>query len=171
MLDMFIEVMPYIVLGASIRIVWGMYRAFNSFLSLHLSWRRLLAEFMVSVLFGMFGGVALSQLGIFSLGISLGSMVSSLLGANVVDLIAKKFGFSKKMEVIVSDEQLGFTEFNQRQINAMTYVRAQGKITNKIYQRINNTTRDVARHELDSLVSKGKLKRIGKSKGAYYVST
>jgi hypothetical protein len=113
MLDMFVAIMPYVVLGASLRIVWGMYKAFDSFLSLHLSWRRLTAEFMVSVLFGMFGSVALSQLGIFSLGISLGGLVSSLLGANVVDLIAKKFGFSRKMEVIVSDQQLGFTEFNR----------------------------------------------------------
>ena len=58
-------------------------------------------EFSVNILFGMFGGIFFSQLGIFTIGINLGSMVSSLLGANVVDIIAKKFGFSRKMEVIV----------------------------------------------------------------------
>jgi hypothetical protein len=166
-----LAIIPYMVLGSVIRVVWGMYKVFTSFLNIHLSWRRIVAEFVVSMLFGMFGGIFLSQLNIYDVGVNLGCLVSSLLGANVVDVIAKKFGFSKKMEVIVSDQQLGFSEFNQRQINAMEYVRNQGKITNKIYQKINQTNPDVAKYELKTLVGKGKLKKIGKSKGAYYIST
>jgi len=171
MIEVLATIIPFILLGSVIRIVWGMYKLFDSYLTIHLSWRRLVAEFMISMLFGMFGGVFLSQLKIYDMGVNLGCLVSSLLGANVVDLIAKKFGFSRKMEVVLSDEQLGFTEFNQRQINAMEYVRAQGKITNKIYQTINRTTRDVARYELNALANKGKLKKVGKNRGACYVST
>lgn len=126
-------------------------------------------EFSVDILFGMFGGMFLSQLGIFSIGISLGSLISSLLGANVVDLIVKKFGLTGKMNIVLSDQQIGFTELNQNQINAMEFVKSQGKITNRVYQKINRTTCDIAKHELNSLVVKGKLKKIGKKKGTYYV--
>jgi len=152
------------------RVLWGVYKAEESFLNLRLSGKRIMFEFLVSVLFGMFGGGLLTDIGIMKVGIGLGTIVSSLLGANVVDVVAKKFGFSKKMEVIVSDQQIGFTEFNPRQTNALEYVKVQGKITNQIYQKINQTTCDVAKYELKSLVSKKKLKKVGEKKGRYYVS-
>jgi len=153
------------------RVLWGVYKAEESFLNLQLSGKRLVFEFLVSTLFGIFGGGLLTDLGIMKVGIGLGTLVSSLLGANVVDIIAKKFGLSKKMEVIVSDQQLGFTEFNPREMNALEYVKIRGKITNQNYQEINRTTRDIARYELNTLVSRKKLKQIGKNRGACYVST
>jgi predicted HTH transcriptional regulator len=55
-------------------------------------------------------------------------------------------------------------------MNAMEYVLAQGRITNGVYQKINNTTCDVAKYELKSLVDKKKLKMVGEKKGAVYVS-
>jgi hypothetical protein len=165
-----LAILPYVLLGSVLRIVWGMYKMFNSYLSIQLSWRRIVMEFLVDILFGMFGGIFLSQMGIFTMGISLGSLVSSLLGANVVDLIAKKFGLTGKMNIVLSDQQLKFPEFNMKEINAMEYVKSQGRITSGVYQKINGTTQDVARHELDTLVSKGMFKRVGKKKGAYYVS-
>ena len=72
--------------------------------------------------------------------------------------------------VIVSDQQLQFPDLTQRQINAISYVRANGKITNKEYQRMNRTTRDVAKYELASLVEKKRLKKVGKTKDCCYVS-
>jgi hypothetical protein len=164
-----LAILPYILLGSVLRIVWGMYKLVDSYLSIQLSWRRIVMEFLVDMLFGTFGGMFLSQLGIFTLGVGLGSLVSSLLGANVVDLIAKKFGLSGKMNIVLSDQQLEFPELNPREINAVAYVRSQGKITNMIYQKINRTTCDIAKHELNSLVVKGKLKKVGKKKGTYYV--
>jgi len=119
----------------------------------------------------MFGGLFLSQLGIISIGISLGSLVSSLLGANVVDLIAKKFGLTGKMNIVLSDQQLKFTEFNPREINAMGYVKSQGRITNDAYQKINGTTHDVAKYELNTLVHRGMLKKAGNGKNTFYVSS
>jgi len=170
MIELLLIIIPYILLGSGIRVIWGIYKAYTSFLNIKVNKVRVSIEFVVGILFGMFGGVVLSQLSILTVGINMGSLVSSLLGSNVVDIIAKKFGFSRKMEVIVSDQQLGFTEFNQRQVNAMEYVRSQGKITNKIYQKINRTDADVAKYELKALVEKKKLKKVGKTKGIYYVS-
>lgn len=164
-----LTILPYILLGSVLRIVWGMYKLFDSYLDVQLSWRRLVMEFSVDMLFGTFGGMFLSQLGIFTLGVSLGSLVSSLLGANVVDLIAKKFGLSGKMNIILSDQQLKFPEFNMKEINAITYVKSHGRITSGVYQKINSTTHNVAKYELSALVQKGMLKKIGTKKGTYYL--
>ena len=156
--------------GSTVRVIYGAYKAYSSFLDIKLSRRRILMEWVVSMWFGFMGGIFLSQLEIVKLGVNAGAFVASILGANVVDLIVKKFGFSKKMEVIVSDQQLGFAEYNRREMNALEFVRFKGKITNKIYQRINQTTPDVATHELKLLSNKGMLKEVGKNKGTFYVT-
>ena len=164
-------VIAFAFCGSIMRIIYGAYKAYSSFLDIKLSRRRILMEWVVSLWFGFMGGIFLSQLEIVKLGVNAGAFVASILGANVVDLIVKKFGFSKKMEVIVSDQQLGFTEFNRREMNAMEFVKFKGKITNKVYQKINQTTRDVAKYELKALVSKRILKEVGATKGVYYVSS
>jgi uncharacterized membrane protein YeaQ/YmgE (transglycosylase-associated protein family) len=170
MFEEIIMVIVYAACGASMRLLWGIYNAEETFLNLQLSRKRLFFEFLVSMIFGIFGGQLMTDIGMVKIGINLAALVSSLLGANVVNVITKKFGYSKEMRVIVSDQQLQFTEFNPREMNAMEYVRINGKITNQIYQKINQTTKDVAKYELQTLVSKKKLKKIGEKKGRYYVS-
>jgi uncharacterized membrane protein YsdA (DUF1294 family) len=170
MLEEMLVVVLFAVCGALMRVIYGIYKAYASYLDIKVSKKRLAIEFVMSVWFGFVGGAFLTESKVITLGINLGTFVSSVLGANVVDLIVKKFGFSKKMEVIVSDQQLRFPEFNSREINAIGFVKKEGKITNKIYERINSASRDVARHELGSLANKKMLKRVGKNKGTYYVS-
>ena len=170
MFEEIITVIAYAACGASIRLMWGVYNAEETFLNLQLSRKRLVFEFLVSLVFGLFGGQFMTDAGMTKIGICLSAMVSSLLGANVVNVITKKFGYSKDLKVIVSDQQLQFTEFNPREVNAMEYVKINGKITNQIYQKINQTTRDVARYELNALVRKKKLKQIGRNRGASYAS-
>jgi len=167
---LFIAIVPYALLGSGVRVAWEIYKVYNSFLAVNIKWIRVLVELLAGMMFGIFGGVLLSSVGIFTIGMSFGTLVSSLLGANVIELIAKKFGWSKKMDVVVSEQQLSMPELNSRQINALQYVQKQGKMTNQIYQKINNTTRDVAKYELASLVEMGKLKRVGKTKDIVYVT-
>src|SRR3989338_7355183 len=163
-------VIAFAFCGSIMRVIYGAYKAYSSFLDIKLSRRRILMEWTVSLWFGFMGGIFLSQLEIVKLGVNTGAFVASILGANVVDLIVKKFGFSRKMEVIVSDQQLGFTEFNRREMNALEFVRFKGKITNKVYQKINQTNHDVAKYELGNLAKKGMLKEVGKKKRVFYVS-
>jgi len=170
MLELIVSLLPYVLLGSSVKVIWGLYRAYTTYMTLSISWRRIAMEFVVGIFFGIFGGVILNELKIFAIGVNLGSLVSSILGANVIDVIAKKFGFSRKMEMVVSDQQLKFPDLNENQMNALSYLKlGEGKMTNKVYQKINKVSRDVARHELDSLVEKGYLKMKGKGKGAYYI--
>ena len=160
----------YAALGSMIRLIWGIYKAYDTYVTLEIAKRRIVFEFVIGVSFGILGGAILDALGIIKIGTNLGALLSGILGANVVDLIAKKFGWSKKMEVVVSDQQLKFPDLNSRQINALSYVKSSGKITNKEYQKLNRVTRNIATYELQALVSKKRLKKVGKGKGAYYIS-
>ena len=170
MLEAFAVILPYVLLGSVLRIVWGMYKTFSSFLDVHLSWKRIVMEFVVDMLFGTFGGLFLTEMGVFKLGVNMGCLVSSLLGANVVDIVAKKFGLSGKMSIVLSDQQLKFPTFNMREINAVEFAKKEGKITNGIYEKINSTNHDTAKYELNALVHKGALKRFGNGKATYYLA-
>lgn len=69
-----------------------------------------------------------------------------------------------------TQENLRKMELNERQIKAVMYVKNEGKITNKEYQEINNTTRKTASRDLAELVSKNILKQMGeRGKGIFYV--
>ncbi|MFA5806175.1 MAG: ATP-binding protein [Melioribacteraceae bacterium] len=57
---------------------------------------------------------------------------------------------------------------NERQIQAMKYIKENGRITNSKYQEINSTSARTAVRDLDSLVSRGVLRRKGVRKGAFY---
>lgn len=64
-------------------------------------------------------------------------------------------------------ESLGL---NQRQIEALKYVKEKGKITNSEYQSINDCSRNTASNDLTELVNKELLESSGqKGAGAYYI--
>jgi ATP-dependent DNA helicase RecG len=59
---------------------------------------------------------------------------------------------------------------NERQIKAILYVKESGKITNSIYQEINNCSRNTASNDLAELVGKELFKASGqKGAGAFYI--
>ena len=64
-------------------------------------------------------------------------------------------------------ESLGL---NQRQIEALKYLKERGKITNSEYQSINDCSRNTASNDLTELVNKDLLESSGqKGAGAYYI--
>lgn len=69
---------------------------------------------------------------------------------------------------IYNEKHLQSLDLNERQVTAVLYVKEKGKITNKEYQDINNTSDRSASRDLGNLISKGIFKRIGDKKGAYY---
>ena len=59
---------------------------------------------------------------------------------------------------------------NQRQIQAISYIKKNGKITNKEYQALNKVSKRTASRDLKELVSLNILEKIGTTgKGAYYI--
>ena len=58
---------------------------------------------------------------------------------------------------------------NDRQMKAVTHVKVHGRIANSEYQKIESIIRKTAARDLDGLVVKGVLERIGSKRGVYYV--
>jgi len=68
-----------------------------------------------------------------------------------------------------SSEQLEKLDLNERQIKAVEYVKKNKKITNKVYQEINNIGKTTATQELTDLVEKGFFNApTAKGRGANY---
>jgi ATP-dependent DNA helicase RecG len=68
----------------------------------------------------------------------------------------------------MSDEEVQLANFNERQINAISYLRRNKKITKKEYQKLNQTTHDCTKKDLNQLLRKKKLKKYGSGKSTYY---
>lgn len=69
----------------------------------------------------------------------------------------------------ITPEQLTKLGFNDRQVNAVLFVKEKGRITNKEYQEINDTTERTASRDLSDLVEKQIIKSSGiKGAGAFY---
>ena len=63
---------------------------------------------------------------------------------------------------IYTEEYLRKLGLNERQINAVAYVKEKGKITNKVYKElIKDISRITATRDLTNLVGKGILKMVG----------
>jgi len=70
---------------------------------------------------------------------------------------------------IHTEEYLKNLAFNERQINAVMFVKKEGKITNKKYQELFDVSRQTASRELSHLAQKGIFKQVGVTgKGTYY---
>jgi ATP-dependent DNA helicase RecG len=62
------------------------------------------------------------------------------------------------------------TQMNERQARALTYVRERGSITNREYRELcPDVTPETLRLDLNDLVDRGILLRIGAKKGTYYI--
>jgi ATP-dependent DNA helicase RecG len=73
---------------------------------------------------------------------------------------------------IYTEEYLQGLGLNERQIKAVMYVKVKGRITNKEYQKLTGISRQMATIDLNELVAKNILERIGKvGKGVAYQMT
>jgi len=166
----FAALLLYALAGSVVRLSWGIYKAYSSMPFPEFSLKRMAVEMLVGVVFGAFGGAMLQEMGALKMAIGVGTVASSLLGPNVIELITKKFGWSKKIDIVVTEQQLQMADLNMRQIAAMQYAKDKGKITNNEYQHINGVTHDVAKYELAALVAKKRMMRTGKTKDVFYVA-
>jgi len=71
---------------------------------------------------------------------------------------------------IYNEDYLRKLNLNERQIKAVMYVKEKGKITNKEYQDVCNTSKRTSSRDLLDLVSSGFFEQIGtKGMGTAYV--
>lgn len=69
----------------------------------------------------------------------------------------------------VPAEDLSHSGLNHRQMRALNFVRTEGVITNKNYSQINRISERQALRELNEMVRKKTLTRVGKGRGSRYV--
>jgi ATP-dependent DNA helicase RecG len=71
---------------------------------------------------------------------------------------------------IFTEEYLKKLGLNTRQVRAVLYTKASGKITNKEYQNLYKVSKRTATNDLDTLVQKNVFEKIGtKGKGTFYI--
>ena len=68
----------------------------------------------------------------------------------------------------LNEEQLRKLGLNERQIKAVEFVKENGKITNKEYQKLNDVSERTALRDFDELTNKSILNKRGEKKGTYY---
>jgi uncharacterized membrane protein YeaQ/YmgE (transglycosylase-associated protein family) len=160
--------LPYAAIGAFIRTSYGIWKAIT-YDHCTLSRKKILLEFLFSLAFGILGATICSEIGYFKFATNIAAIISGILGANVIDLIVKKVGYTKELQVNVV-EKVKYPDLNQNQRRAMDYLEQAGRINLKIYQQINNLEkRSTAKWELRRMVDLGYLKKCGKGKGTYYI--
>jgi len=70
---------------------------------------------------------------------------------------------------ILTEEHLRSLGLNERQVRAVLHVKEYGRITNKEYQRLAETSRETAKRDLTDLVTRSLLARKGTGRNVYYV--
>ena len=89
----------------------------------------------------------------------------NLTGGFEVTLIGPGKSFEKEIE----KEKLHKLEINERQREAIEYLRREKKITRQVYCQINNVGDTYAKKELKELIQKKIIRKRGKGKNTYYV--
>jgi hypothetical protein len=155
--------------GAFTRAALGLYKAYMGPTPVVIEKRRIGIEIVASILFGSFAVFLLQKIPvpwIKDVDFNFLALIAGFLGADGINLLTKKIGLTKGLEIRIAQPVI--SEFNERQLAALEFLKTHEKITNKIYQELNMTTRNIATKELAQLVLKGKLKKHGKGKAAYY---
>lgn len=77
--------------------------------------------------------------------------------------------YSFWIEFQLTEEYLDQLGLNERQKKAVHYIKGRGKITNKEYKDLNNTSKPTATRDLTDLVHRGIFVLEGKGKrGSFY---
>jgi hypothetical protein len=155
--------------GAMVRAAVGLYKAYTGPTPVVIEKRRIGIEIVASMLFGSFSIFLLQRIPvpwIKDVDFNFLALIAGFLGADGINLLTKKIGLTKGLEIRIAQPVI--TEFNKRQLAALEFLKTHEKITNRIYQELNMTTRNIATYELQQLVLKGKLKKHGKGKETYY---
>lgn len=166
----FFALLLYALAGSFVRLFYSMYKAYVKLPHGSVSPERTGMELLAGVVFGVVGGLLLDSMEVLKVGVGLGTVLCAVLGPAAIELVAKKFGWTKKLEAaVVTEEELEMPDLNARQVNALAYAKQAKRLTNSEYQKLNGVTPDSAKHDLTAMVSKGKLRMVGSTKGAYYV--
>ena len=85
----------YSMVGAVVRALFGIYKAYTSLSTFNLNLKRIGFEIIASVIFGTFATAILQEIVIIELSATATALLSGFLGADLLNLILKRYGISK----------------------------------------------------------------------------
>lgn len=165
---MILAFMFYSAFGAITRALFGIYKAYSSVVMFKIDWARVGVEIVASMFFGTFSSILLQEVGGLKVGMTVTALIAGFFGADLIALISKKVGLTKGIEVRVTEQEVGYADFNERQIAALQYLKTHKRLTNKMYRKLTQASRSAAKRDLAQLVSKEKIRKISKGRYAYY---
>ena len=71
----------------------------------------------------------------------------------------------------LTPEILAGMNLNERQVKAVAHIKGSGRITNSEFQELRGCARKTAARDLDDLVQKSVIVRVGEKRGSYYILT
>ena len=77
-------------------------------------------------------------------------------------------GPGKSFEEAIEREKLHILDINERQKKAIEYIKKHGFITSKVYQKINDLGKVYSIKELNDMIAKKIIKKVGKGKQVNY---
>jgi hypothetical protein len=166
--DVIITYAVFSIFGAVARALLGIYKGYTQIPMFKFDRTRVGIEILASVFFGTLGAYIAWRVNFISLPFDVLALIAGFFGADIINFVTKKFGLTGGLRIVVSEQQVEMAEFNNRQIAALEFLKTHDRITNKMYQKLNDVSIDVAQKELKELVKKGKLKRFGIGKATYY---
>ena len=159
----------YAILGAGVRALFGIYKAYQENEFVQLDYQRLTIEVVSAVFFGLFTVSLLSDMGFLSekVGPKTVALIAGLFGADLMNVLAKRVGVSKGFSFAVQ-RLPAYKGLNVRQRRALQYALS-GGISNDEYQRLNKVRDAIAQRDLSGLAKRGFLKKAGSGRGTRYV--
>ena len=77
-------------------------------------------------------------------------------------------GPGKSLKEAIEREKMHVLDINERQKKAIEYIRKHGFITSKVYQKINDLGKVYSIKELNDMIAKKIIKKVGKGKQVKY---
>ena len=96
----------YSVIGALVRAFFGIYKAYMSLTHFKLNLKRIWIEIVASIIFGTFATVILQEIVKIDLSPMATAMLSGFLGADMLNLLLKRYGISKLDIRVVQVEKI-----------------------------------------------------------------
>jgi len=155
--------------GAVFRLVFGLWKAYNDGIPIAFVWTRIVIEIVASCGFGLFGLLIMQVFSKWSLpdGVTLAVVaVAGFAGADLLNLATKKLGVKEITTVFQKAPVAGLGANQQR---ALEFVQVAKGISNDEYQRLNKVSDSTSTRELNALVTKGFLRKVGAGRATKYV--
>jgi len=96
----------YSIVGAVVRALFGIYKAYMSLAHFKLNLKRIGVEIVASIVFGTFATVILQEIVRIDLSPMATAMLSGFLGADMLNLLLKRYGISKLDVRVVEVEKI-----------------------------------------------------------------